>query len=75
MSKCISQEEIKNILVNIERNKKEILKLHDQILVRNNNIKYMEQVLKDKCKHDKVINHDVISEHTEYYCSICYTNL
>lgn len=74
-----SIEDINNINYKISQNTDEIEKLKkiykQKIDEYNNNINYLKNILREKCKHKKEIDHDNIDEHTHYYCSICHISL
>ena len=62
-----------NIIYNNNINKIYQLKLElNKLEVMNDNIK---EIMKQICKHNKIINHSSTNEKTEYICSICDSNL
>lgn len=69
----INQVEDINNEINEEITKIKIL----QTIIQNSkkNIEKMKKILKEKCNHIRIKDYNIISEHSEYYCSVCSTSL
>lgn len=75
----LSKENIKDIQYKISKLIDEIesiKKRHKEKMDEtSNNLQYLKKLLYEKCNHIKVIDHDNSDEHTQFYCSVCFSSL
>lgn len=75
MTTYLLQEEIININQKISEEMSKISILRQNINIHIANISMYQDILKSRCKHTKMRDTTIVSEHSEYYCSVCNINL
>jgi hypothetical protein len=68
-------KEINNIKNEIELTNSKIYKMQQEIKNLNKHLNNYYNILKNGCDHNKVINHTMTDERTQYYCTICDIDL
>jgi len=71
----LSIKEINNIKNEIELTNSKIYKIEQEIKTLEQNITNYHNILKNGCNHNKVINHMMTDEKTQYYCTVCDIDL
>jgi hypothetical protein len=71
----LSIKEINNIKNEIESINSKIYKMQQEIKNLDQHLNNYYNILKNGCDHNKVINHTMTDERTQYYCNICDIDL
>ena len=71
----LSITEINNIKNEIELTNIKIYKMEQEIKTLEQNIINCQNILKLECDHNKVVNHTMSDERTQFYCTICNIDL
>lgn len=75
MDNFLTDDHVHSIVCEINEDYGQIHKLEQQIFKIKLEIDKKKKELIAKCKHNKLINYIVLSEHTEYYCDKCGMHL
>ena len=75
MSRISPTNEINTLMIQKNLYEMKLAELNKEVKYYNNNIEIIKQELRDKCNHNKKINHMVQDEKTQYYCTICNSDL